>query len=135
MDKHRIYLTHCSKEKNLNAKTTGEAMPPDKLYTEPGIQQFMERCKSTNVDWAILSDNYGVFLPLESHIYYEKAPSTVTTEEECLILENFDRGLEKYGEIWFYIRPDTFHPFYDRILTNSLLHARIHSFTDLSEIE
>lgn len=131
----RIYLTHCSKEKSLEAKESGEELTPDRLYTDPGIQQFMERCKATGVRWAILSDRYGIFLPEERHTCYEKAPASVTPEEEMTIIQGFDKLLSGYDEIWFYIRPDTFHPFYERVLINSQLAGRVQRFENLDQIE
>lgn len=130
----RIYVTHCSKEKSLAAKTSGELLPPDELYTEPGIQKFMRACKERGVSWAILSDNYGVFLPSERRAYYEKPPATVTAEEEAAIIVQFDERLAAYDEIWFNVRAETFHPFYQRVLNRSRLAARVHQFQDVEEI-
>jgi hypothetical protein len=131
----RIYLTHCSKEKSEAAKAYGLLLPPDELYTEEGIQAFMKACKSLGVNWAILSDNYGVFFPYEKHLYYEKPPTTVTPEEEQAIVMQFNERLAGYKEIWFYIRPATFHPFYEHVLKGSELAARVHLFQDISEIK
>jgi hypothetical protein len=86
------------------------------------------------VDWAILSDHYGVFLPSEKHAYYEKAPATVTTEEEAEIIRQFEQKLSSFKEILFYIRAETFHPFYERVLLGSSLSPRITLFQDLNEI-
>lgn len=131
----RIYLTHCSKEKSITAKASGLPMPPDELYAEDGIQAFMKACKSHGVNWAILSDNYGVFFPFEKHEYYEKPPATVTSEEEQAIITQFNQRLADYDEIWFYIRPTTFHPFYERVLKGSDLAARVQKFEDILAIE
>lgn len=130
----RIYLTHCSREKSPSAKASGLPLPPDELYTEPGIQQFMTACKSKGVNWAILSDNYGVFLPTEKHEYYEKPPATVTPEEEAIITAQFNQRLSSYDEIWFFVRPETFHPFYDRVLKRCTFAVRVHLFEALREI-
>jgi hypothetical protein len=131
----RIYLTHCSKEKALAAKTSGLPLPPDELYTEEGIQLFMQTCAQKGVDWAILSDNYGIFFPAEKHVYYEKPPATVTSGEEAAIIAQFNDRLKDYDEIWFFVRPATFHPFYENVLKRSELAARVHLFQDISEIE
>lgn len=130
----RIYLTHCSKEKSIAAKANGLPLPPDELYVEEGIQKFMAACKQKGVDWAILSDNYGVFFPDEKHEYYEKPPATVTPEEEAAIIAQFNKRLKDYDEIWFYVRAATFHPFYERVLKGSNLAARVHQFIDIGEI-
>jgi hypothetical protein len=130
----RIYLTHCSKEKAPAAKGSNLLLPPDELYTEEGIQAFMQICKQKSVDWAILSDNYGVFFPFEKHEYYEKPPSTVTPEEEQVILKQSNERLGEYAEIWFYVRPATFHPFYERVLKGSEQADKIHLFQDIGEV-
>ncbi len=131
----RIYLTHCSKDKSPQAKASGEKLPPDLLYTDAGLQQFITICKSTGVDWAILSDHYGVFSPGETHAYYEKPPASVTPEEETILIDQFTQRLEVYDEIWFYVRPATFHPLYQRILMRSALAERVHLFSDLGEVK
>lgn len=131
----RIYLTHCSKEKSLGAKTSGLQLPPDELYTEEGIRKFMHMCKKKGVDWAILSDHYGVFFPNEKHVYYEKPPANVTPAEEQVIIAQINLRLAEYDEIWFYVRPATFHPFYEHVLKGCGLAARIRLFTDISVIE
>ena len=130
----RIYLTHCSKEKSLASKSNGLPLPPDELYTEEGIQVFMKACKSLGVNWAILSDNYGVFFPSEKHSYYEKPPAAVTPEEEAVIITQFNERLAKYDEIWFYVRPATFHSFYERVLKGSALAKRVRVFEKIGEI-
>ena len=130
----RIYLTHCSKDKLPEAKASGEKLPPDLLYTDASLQEFISKCKSTGAAWAILSDKYGVFLPDENHEYYEKPPASVTAEEENAIRNQFDQRLEHYEEIWFYVRQTTFHHLYERILMRSSLSNRIHLFSDLGEV-
>jgi hypothetical protein len=130
----RIYLTHCSREKSLLAKETGELLPPDQLYTEGGVQSFMQRCLQLSVTWAILSDKNGVVFPQDKHPYYEKPPATATLEEENQIRREFEQLLEPFQEIWFYVRPDSFHPFYQRVLEESTLAKRVHLFQDLAEI-
>jgi hypothetical protein len=131
----RIYLTHCSKDKSLIAKASGEKLPPDLLYTDTGLQEFIATCRSSGADWAILSDQYGVFFPTEQHTYYEKPPVNVTPEEELVIIRQFDQTLTAYDEIWFFVRAETFHLFYDRVLKSSSLHNRITLFFDLNAIK
>ena len=94
----------------------------------------MDVCKSYPVDWAILSDKYGVFFPNEKHEYYEKPPASVTIEEEAVIITQFNERLAGYNEIWFNVRAETFHPFYERVLKRSNLVDRIHLFEDIREI-
>jgi hypothetical protein len=131
----RIYLTHCSKDKSVAAKESGIKLPPDQLYTDEGLVTFMECCKSTGVTWAVLSDRFGVFLPTDQHEYYEKHPGTVTDEEETQIRLDLEQKLVGYQEIWFYIRPATIHPFYERVLRASALQQRLTFFSDLSQVQ
>jgi hypothetical protein len=131
----RIYLTHCSKDKSPQAKASGEKLPPDQLYTDPGLQEFIAACKSTGASWAILSDKYGVFFPDETHEYYEKPPASVTPEEENTLRNQLNQRLEQYTEIWFYVRPAAIHPVYERILMHSALSAHVHLFSDLGEVK
>jgi hypothetical protein len=130
----RIYLTHCSKEKSITAKVSGLPLLPDELYTEEGIQKFMTTCKQKGVNWAILSDNYGVYFPFEKHEYYDKPPATVTPEEGTAIIAQFNERLAGYDELWFYVRQSSFHPFYEQVLKGSDLSARVRLFQDIGEI-
>jgi len=130
----QIYLTHCSKNKSLLAKKSGEKMTPNQLYTDPGLQAFIRRCREVNSPYAILSDVFGVIFPDEKHEYYEKPPSTVTPEEEIKITENFHIRLSAFDEIRFYVRKETFHPFYERIIRNGPLAERVFLIYDLASI-
>lgn len=131
----KIYLTHCSKEKSARARESGGSYPPDELYTDPELLAFIARCKESENNWAILSDRYGLFLPDEKHAYYEKPPSSVTLEEEMAITRDFHIRLAEYTEILFYVRRDTFHPFYERVLKNGPLAGRTTLFEDLKNIK
>ncbi|MGJ3245406.1 MAG: hypothetical protein ACFE0I_04945 [Elainellaceae cyanobacterium] len=130
----RIYLTHCSAEKDVQLKETGIAVTPDRLYTNPDIQQFMMRCKTQAVNWAILSDRYGVYRSNDYHVWYEKHPDTVTNQEEAQIIQAFDHQLSHYDEIWFYVRPASFHSFYERVLRKTDLADRVQMFQNVGDI-
>ena len=95
----------------------------------------MERCQARNVSWAILSDLYGIYLPNERHIWYEKHPDTVTSEEEKAVIQDFNAKLNLYDQIYFFIRIESFHPFYERVLKNTLLANRVKIFQDIEYIE
>jgi len=131
----RIYLTHCSKEKDPAFKEPGNIATPDQLYIETGIQQFMSRCKAMSVNWAVLSDLYGVYQSDDQYGWYEKHPNTVLPHEEEIIVQEFDRKLNHYDEIWFYIRPESFHSFYARVLKRTALADRVQTFKDLELIQ
>jgi hypothetical protein len=134
-DVMRLYLTHCSKEKDLSLKGTPVAVTPGQLYTNVEIQQFMQRCRRSHVHWAILSDLYGIYFADDQHIWYEKPPDTVTPEEEAGIIESFNQQLNRYDEIYFFIRPASFHPFYARVLQKNILAERVKMFQDLEWIQ
>jgi hypothetical protein len=90
----RIYSTHCSAQKSDALKASGLKVPPDQLYTASTIRAFIEQCKEKRVDWAILSDLYGVWFPNVKHEWYEKHPDTVTPDEFDQILKGFDQQLQ-----------------------------------------
>lgn len=131
----RIYLTHCSKEKEPSLKGTDIAVTPDKLYIGKDIQDFIRRCQAKNVTWGILSDLYGVYLAEDLHAWYEKPPDTVTPEEEKLVLQNFNHKLSAYDEVLFFVRPEAFHPFYRRVLRKADLASKIQLFYNIGCIE
>ncbi len=131
----RIYLTHCSKEKDSSLKRTRIAATPNKLYTNPDIQRFMAKCQQKSVSWGILSDLYGVYLPHEHHVWYEKPPDTVTPQEAERIIQDFNHKLCSYDEIFFFIRPESFHSFYDWVLKQTKLTDRVRTFQDIDCIE
>ena len=86
------------------------------------------------VDWAIFSDKYGVWFPKARHLWYEKDPDSVSDMEFKQLLDNFDRELKDYNEIWFYHNPGRFHPLYRRLTTRTALKDRLRMFTHLSSI-
>ena len=131
----RIYLTHCSKEKETTLQGTQIAVTPDKLYTEQGIQQFMHQCQKEGVNWGVLSDLYGIYLATDCRIWYEKHPDTVTPDEEAFIIQDFNQKLNLYDEIYFFVRSDTFHPFYESILRKTLLTDRVNLFQNIDCIK
>ncbi len=130
----RMYLTHCSKEKEPTLQGTGIAVTPDKLYTNYDIQKFMKKCQEMNVCWAVLSDLYGVYLSDDRHVWYEKSPDTVTPQEEESIIDDFNNKLDSYDEIYFFVRPESFHPFYERILKKSALADKVKLFDNIKEV-
>lgn len=131
----RVYLTHCSKEKEPNLKGTDITVTPDKLYTSAGIQQFMKRCQEQNVIWGVLSDLYGVYLSNERHVWYEKHPDTVTLQKKGIIVQDFNIKLSSYDEIFFFIRMESFHPFYERVLKETVLADKVKTFQNIEFIE
>ncbi|MGC8831979.1 MAG: DUF6884 domain-containing protein [Thermoproteota archaeon] len=131
----RIYITHCSAKKDNSLKGTGKRVTPDKLYTATPTRRFMSRCKERDVEWAILSDKYGIVFPNQEIEWYDKHPSKVAKEEFKKLLSDFDQKLEIYDEIWFYHNPGRFHPLYNQLISESKLKDRIKLFTHLQEIK
>jgi putative zinc finger/helix-turn-helix YgiT family protein len=130
----RIYITHCSATKDVSLQSSGLRVTPDCLYTATPTRRFMERCKATRVDWAIFSDQYGVWFPHVKHEWYEKDPDTVTDSEFCVLLRDFDESLSKYDEILFYRNPGRFNALYGRLVKESNLGSKLSLFSHLNEI-
>ena len=130
----RIYLTHCCAKKDDTLKDTGEKVPPDRLYAARPTRRFMDMCKRRGVQWAILSDKYGVWFPDVRHEWYEKHPNTVTEEEYRDLLMDFHQKLRNYDEICFYYNPGRFHSLYKRLLTQTTLRDGIALFSHYYEI-
>ncbi len=121
----RIYLTHCSAKKAASLKHTGEEVTPDKLYTSTHIQRFMNECKNKGVQWAILSDKYGVWFPKKKHKWYDKHPNTVSTQEFKALVKDFEEKLHDFDEIFFYHNPGRFHALYKRLLKTVKIRGKI----------
>ncbi|MDH5684828.1 MAG: hypothetical protein OEZ20_10215 [candidate division WOR-3 bacterium] len=130
----RIYITHCSAKKDDSLKNSGNKVPPDKLYTATPTKRFMNKCKEKKTNWAIFSDLYGVWFPGMEHEWYEKEPDKVTEQEFTELVNNFDRKLQNYDEIWFYHNPGRFHSLYKRLLQETRLKDRVKLFTHIREI-
>jgi hypothetical protein len=131
----RIYVTHCSAKKDETLKDTRKAVPPDRLYTATPTQRFTSKCREKGVSWAIFSDLYGVWFPSENHEWYEKDPDNVSHDEFLSLIDDFNRKLQSYDEIWFYYNPGRFHPLYGRLLEATSLKGRVRKFTHLWEID
>ena len=112
----KIYLTHCSREKDASLEKSGAIATPDRLYTSPSLQRFIRYCKENGLDWAIFSDKYGVVFPQETIAWYSKPPSEVTEEEFAGLLESLITRLSGYDEIWFLQREGETHPLFQRIV-------------------
>lgn len=130
----RIYLTHCSAKKDLSIKHTGRKVTPDKLYASTQIQRFINECKNKRVQWAILSDKYGIWFPNEKHEWYDKHPKTVSEEEFEVLVRDFEEKLRGFDEIYFYHNPGRFHPLYQRLLKEAKTSGKIVPFTRKDEI-
>jgi len=108
----RIYLTHCSAKKDNKLKNSKIQVTPDKLYKSTKLLGFVKKCKDANASWAIFSDKYGIWFPTERHEWYERDPNSVTEIEFKELLENFQKKLDCFDEIFFYYNPGRFHPLY-----------------------
>jgi hypothetical protein len=103
------------------------------LYKSTPTLRFMNKCKEKDVNWAIFSDRYGVWLPNERHEWYNLHPKNAKANLRELI-NNFDSRLEQYSEIWFYYNPGRFHPLYQELIINSMLNNKIYKFSHINEI-
>lgn len=130
----RIYLTHCTAKKDDRLKHTDEKVTPDRLYMGKFIGAFMRTCKQRGVNWAILSDKYGVWFPGVRHEWYDKHPSKVTEDEYRELLTDFDQKLQSYHEVYFYRRSGRFDHLYRRLLRETRLRDRITLFSHVAEI-
>jgi len=130
----RIYMTHCSARKDNALRGTGKKVTPDELYKATPTQRFIRECKEKKVNWAIFSDQYGVWFPDEVREWYEKDPDTVTEDEFKNLLNDFDQKLQGYDEIWFYYNPGRFHRLYDKLLKQAKLRNRVRQFTHIAQI-
>lgn len=92
----------------------------------------MNRCVKGGVQWAIFSDQYGVWFPDVEHEWYEKDPDSITDCEFEHLLRDFEAKLRGYEEVWFYHNPGRFHQLYERLIQRTAL--KITRFTHLSEI-
>lgn len=131
----RIFLTHCSAKKDNSFKENSAQVTPDHLYAATAIQRFMNRCKNVRANWAIFSDNYGVWFSDTVHPWYEKSPNKVTDEEFNALVQDFNSKLKEFDEIWFYYNPGRFHPIYKRLLDSTLFKDKIKMFTHINEIQ
>ena len=61
MSPRKIYITHCSAKKNPILMDNKARVTPDKLYMVAPTQRFMSEGKNKGVNWAILSDKYGIW--------------------------------------------------------------------------
>ncbi len=130
----RIYLTHCCAKKDEALQYSGEKVTPDRLYIATPTKRFMEECKWEKVNWAIFSDQYGVWFPQEKHKWYEKHPKRVTPQELNTLVKNFEERLEEFDEIWFYRNPGRFHKLYKNLLCEVKIKGRIIPFQHIDEI-
>ncbi len=112
----RIYLTHCSREKDAELEKSGEETTPDRLYTSESLQRFIRFCEKKGFEWAIFSDQYGVVFPDELISWYSKPPAEVTAEEFEQLLQSFTARLAGYDEIFFLHRKGETHPLFKRIV-------------------
>lgn len=112
----RIYLTHCSREKDAELEKSREKTTPDRLYTSESLLRFIQYCRNRGLAWAIFSDKYGVVFPDEQIAWYSKPPAEVTEEEFETLLQSFNTRLAGYDEIFFLHRQGETHPLFERVV-------------------
>jgi hypothetical protein len=129
-----IYVTHCSDEKDDALRGTGRAVGPDELYTSARFVNFARACRDAKVEWAVLSDEYGIWFHDGTREWYEKAPEDVTEAEFSGLVKDFDAKLAPFERIRFYHEPGDLHSLYCRIIEASALRDRVEILTDLTTI-
>jgi len=131
-----IYVTYCSKSKDSSLRNKKVTVYPFQLYKgKKRIEPFMNACMSSMVNWAILSDKYGIWFPNEKHKWYDKSPNQVTQDELNELMEEFDTKLCMFDEIRFYHKGGRpLHKLYRGILENSRLNDRIKIVNSIKKI-
>jgi len=130
----RIYVTHCSGEKDDSLKGTGREVAPDELYISERFIRFARACREAGVTWAVLSDMHGVWFADERREWYEKAPEAVGEPEFRALVHDFNTKLAGFGKVFFYHEPGRLHALYRRIVGASALKDRVEFFTDIAMI-
>jgi len=130
----RVYVTHCSGEKDDALRGTGREVAPEELYTSERFREFARACREAGVTWAVLSDLHGIWFADERRGWYEKAPETVTEAEFHALVESFDTRLADFDKVLFYHEPGRLHELYRRVVEASALKGRVEFFTDVAMI-
>jgi hypothetical protein len=139
----RIYITYCSAQKDDSLRDTGIEVTPDRLYKSRRVKAFMARCKVKAVNWAIFSDEHGVWFSHIKHKWYEKDPSTIVRRGKIIdpvkfgnLVEDFNHKLRGYQEIHFYVPNATrLHSLYWMLLKKTRLKGRVRQFDHISKID
>jgi len=105
----------------MSHKDSHKKVTPDVLYRSSRIQRFMRTCKQKDVDWAISSDKYGIWHKNIKKSWYEKSPNSVTEEEFNKLVDDFNRKLKDFDEIWFFYNPGKFHKSYRKLIRKKTL--------------
>jgi hypothetical protein len=135
----RIYFTHCTYKKDNSLRASGEQVRPDRLYVGKKIQGFIQKCRSAGVEWAIFSNEYGIWFWNERHAWYDTSPNDLenNAEKKRHLFDDASRKLEQYDIVYFYAnyKSRRFHRVY-RQLSEDLLKSgvNIHLFSHKSEI-
>jgi hypothetical protein len=58
----------------------------------------------------------------------------ITKEEFHHLVDEFDKSLRRFDQVYFYYNPGRFHTLYKRLIKSSELKAKIKLFTHLNEI-
>lgn len=127
----RIYITHCSRDKDPEYEASGLKTTPDLLYTSAGLQRFIQYCNEHHHYWAIFSDRYGVVFRDERIKWYSKPPDSVTESEFEELVSNFVTRLSFFDEVYFYQRGGENHPLFQRVIDRARQQGmNVRDFTD-----
>ena len=134
MEDNRLFFTFCSAQKDDSLRESGEAVPPEELYTSQRVRRFIARCKAAPVRWAIFSDKYGVWFPEVKHKWYGMNPDNALPEFPRLLSE-FDEIIKEFDRIYFCpgVGGPRLHRLYRRLVNESRWKNRIETIS-FSEI-
>ena len=111
----KVYITHCSREKDPEYEKSGKKTTPDNLYTSPALQRFIKFCKENNHYWAICSTKYGFVGAYDLIKWYNRPPDRVTEEDYKVLIRGLVKSLSFFDEVYFLQRPEDTHSLFKRI--------------------
>lgn len=119
-----IYVTHCCSEK-VDPATSRSDLAVDELHVGPKFQSFVSQCLRKKVEWAVLCDGYGVWLPDERHPWYDKHPTALSAEERLMYALQFAYKLPANADIVFYgnLKSPRFSPVHREIMNMAQTHV------------
>lgn len=98
MNDHTLLVTNCSKTKG----TVGDKAIPEDFYKGVTPQLLINFGKRNKLNWAIMSDLYGIYYPEEKLAFYDIGPDQVKEPKELGKLIG-SRALErKYTRVIYY---------------------------------